>query len=346
MRRVLSTLGVSLAALTLAAEASAVLPMDGGINPDGDSVEVSADHAEKVEEKTETPGKTETDTKTITETKEKVVPSTSDGSSGKSAAIPTTGEQASSSGGGSAPKAVPLTAAQKAVITNNTWREDSFGTPIFGGCGDSDFQGVAAACEEPEEAAPAAPAVAPAAQTRTDTTTRTVTTTRQRPPRVRVSRDEVRKKAVDKITPTAPELGASPCLASSNGCTGTVGVPVWLWAENGGELPSDTASATAGPYTVRATGKVKQVKWSLGDGQETVCTGAGTVFNPDTHGWSAPDCGFETGWKKAGNYTLTATYVWEVSWSGDVNGSTTRELSASEDITVREIQSVVDGHES
>lgn len=161
-----------------------------------------------------------------------------------------------------------------------------------------------------------------------------------------VTREEVFEKAVDKISLTPPQLGASPCLSDPSSCTGTVGVPVWLWVENGGELPSESAEAEAGPFSVKAEATVSRVKWSLGDGQSTVCEDAGTVFNADAHGWSAPDCGFETGWKKAGTYTLTATYEWDISWSGDVNGSTTRELSSSQDVTVREIQTVVDAHQA
>lgn len=159
-----------------------------------------------------------------------------------------------------------------------------------------------------------------------------------------VTREEVFEKAVDQIRLTPPTIGASPCLAAPDGCMGTVGVPVWLWVEDGGELPSESAQASAGPFSVRAEATVSRVEWSLGDGQSTVCTNAGTVFDPDVHGWSAPDCGFETGWEKAGTYTLTATYLWDISWSGDVNGSVTREMSSSQDVTVREIQAVVDSH--
>lgn len=159
-----------------------------------------------------------------------------------------------------------------------------------------------------------------------------------------VTREEVFEKAVDKIQLTPPTIGASPCLAAADGCMGTVGVPVWLWVEDGGELPSESAQASAGPFSVRAEATVSRVEWSLGDGQSTICTNAGTVFDPDVHGWSAPDCGFETGWEKAGTYTMTATYLWDISWSGDVNGSTTREMSSSQDVTVREIQAVVDSH--
>lgn len=162
------------------------------------------------------------------------------------------------------------------------------------------------------------------------------------PARPRVTAEDVRERAVDRIAFTKPVIGTSPCLADAAACKGTVGVPVWLWVGDGnGALPSESASATAGPFTIKATAKVSKVKWSLGDGQSTVCSGTGTKYNEAAHGWSAPECGFEHGWKKAGTYTLTATYVWDVAWSGDQTGSATQTMSSTQQVTVGELQSVV-----
>ena len=162
------------------------------------------------------------------------------------------------------------------------------------------------------------------------------------PARPRVSVASVRQEAVDQIALTKPDLQASPCLSDADSCRGTVGVPVWLWVGEGdGGLPSESASATAGRFSIQATAKVSQVKWSLGDGQTTVCSGTGTKYDEAAHGWSAPECGFEHGWKKAGTYTLTATYVWDISWSGDQTGSATQLMSSTQQVTVGELQSVV-----
>lgn len=157
-----------------------------------------------------------------------------------------------------------------------------------------------------------------------------------------VTAEQVREIAVARLDLGRPDIGASPCLAPAGGCRGTAGVPVWLWVGDGsGALPSDTASATAGPYTIRATARVSKVKWSLGDGQSTVCTGPGRAYDAQRDGWSTPTCGFDHGWKRAGSHTLTATYVWEVSWSGADSGSFTQEMSSTQDVTVGELQSVV-----
>lgn len=161
------------------------------------------------------------------------------------------------------------------------------------------------------------------------------------PPASPVTLAMVRESAMDQITMGAPEIGASPCLASADPCRGTVGVPVWLWADDAAaSLPSESATATAGPYSITATAKVSKVKWSLGDGQSTTCQGTRTVFDPDVHGWSVPHCGFERGWNQAGTYTLTASYVWDISWSGDQTGSATQTMSSTQEVTVGELQSV------
>ena len=77
------------------------------------------------------------------------------------------------------------------------------------------------------------------------------------PPASPVTLAMVRESAMDQITMGAPEIGASPCLASADPCKGTVGVPVWLWADDAGaSLPSESATATAGPYSITATAKV------------------------------------------------------------------------------------------
>lgn len=153
--------------------------------------------------------------------------------------------------------------------------------------------------------------------------------------------DQVREVAIARINMGAPEVGASPCVSAADACRGTVGVPVWLWVGDGnGSLPSESATASAGPHTINATAKVSKVKWSLGDGQTTVCAGTGTAYDASRDGWSSPACGFETGWRKSGTYTLTATYVWDISWTGDDAGSTRQSLSSSEQVTVGELQAV------
>lgn len=160
------------------------------------------------------------------------------------------------------------------------------------------------------------------------------------PTRPQVSVATVRKRAVDKMTLSPPDVKASPCQ-STDACEATVGVPVWLWIGDGdGTMPTHSASATAGRYTIKATAKVSKVTWTLGDGQSTTCSGGGTKYDPDIHGWTTPTCGFANGWSTAGTYTLTATYHWDISWTGDQTGSATQTISATRQVTATELQSV------
>lgn len=162
----------------------------------------------------------------------------------------------------------------------------------------------------------------------------------QQQPQVTVA--QVRQRAIAQIRMNAPDIGASPCLATPGACRGTVGVPVWLWVGDGtGSLPSKSATASAGRFTITATAKVSKVKWSLGDGQTTICTGVGSKYDAQRDGWASPACGFDSGWTQAGSYTLTASYVWEISWTGDDTGSATQIQSSTEQVTVGELQSVV-----
>ncbi|MFF5324575.1 hypothetical protein ACFY2Y_12715 [Janibacter hoylei] len=54
----------------------------------------------------------------------------------------------------------------------------------------------------------------------------------------------MRESAIGQLQFGGPKIGASPCVTagSADACTGTVGVPVWLWVGDGsGALPSDSA---------------------------------------------------------------------------------------------------------
>lgn len=238
------------------------------------------------------------------------------------------------SGGGSAPKAAPLTAAQKAKIKYDNWREESFGHRIFGGCGDSDFPGVAAQCEEPETEPAAAPAQQASTRTITETETDTRTRTNTRRQRT-VSTREIVDRAKNKIDFDDPDIGSAPC--SDANCQGAVGVPVWLWTQ---DLPTQTASATAGGRSVRVKDEVTKVTWDLGDGTSVTCNGSGTSYDASM-GWkTSPDCGVPGGYKKAGTYTVTATFHHRITWSGDASGSETAETTSSETVRIGEYQGI------
>lgn len=287
---------------------------------------------------TDTKTSTSTNTTTSTTTRTRTKTRTTSNPMGQAVSGGSSSGQGSSGGGSApAPKAVPLTAAQKAAILNNNWREESLGDRNLGGCGDPDFPGVAAPCEEPEtEAAAAAPAQQASTRTTTETETDTNTRTRTNTRRQRtVSTREIVDRAKNKIDFDDPDIGSAPC--SDANCQGAVGVPVWLWTQ---DLPTQSASATAGGRTVRVKDEVTKVTWDLGDGTSVTCNGSGTSYD-SSMGWkTSPDCGVPGGYKKAGTYTVTATFHHRITWSGDASGSETAETTSSETIQIGEYQGV------
>lgn len=105
----------------------------------------------------------------------------------------------------------------------------------------------------------------------------------------------------------------------------TVGVPMWLWVDQGPTTYGpNAASATAGGVTVTATAKVSSIKWDLGDGSAPVtCNGPGTAYKAEYGMKESPDCGHlfrttSTG-KTGGKFHGTATSTWQVTWQ--VNGA-------------------------
>lgn len=143
-------------------------------------------------------------------------------------------------------------------------------------------------------------------------------------------------------------------LTSVNGL-GYVGVPVWLWIEDGvASTGPVSATASAGAARVTATGRLSAVEWSMGPaGADVLCTGPGTPWTGQPG--SSPDCGYtyeqrslpeRTGGE--GRWPVTATSVWTVMWTGvsgglPVSGDETVRVSAETTLGVGEIQVLVGG---
>ncbi|XXM93150.1 hypothetical protein WM457_02986 (plasmid) [Clavibacter nebraskensis] len=127
-----------------------------------------------------------------------------------------------------------------------------------------------------------------------------------------------------------------------------VGIPVWLWVNNPAPLSYGpyTETGTLGGTTVTATAKVSSVTWKSGDGQSVTC-GTGTPFNlaamKDQLAQDSPTCGFR--FQKtsgSGEFTVTATSHWTVTWTGGGTSGqiAVRDTSSSANVRVGELQSV------
>ncbi len=143
--------------------------------------------------------------------------------------------------------------------------------------------------------------------------------------------------AMDKLTIPPPEIGSAPCSSEQADCKGAVGLPVWLWTN---PWESQTATATAAPYSVTATATPVAVDWDMGDGGSVHCTSAGTPFEPSMGFTQSPDCGYEH-YVKKGDYTVTANMTVRVVFSGDYTATQDVTVTSASPVAIREYQAVI-----
>lgn len=144
------------------------------------------------------------------------------------------------------------------------------------------------------------------------------------------------------------DLGIAPEPREANSASlGAVGLPVWLWADSTSPSTTGPISSTASErgYTVSIEATLSDIEWDLGDGGKTISCGIGTRFDPATMDPTTPVvCGRQAGYQKQGEYTITATSHWEVSWSGiGESGTIDYDRTTSGTVRIGEIQVVVRG---
>ncbi|MGP4001709.1 ATP/GTP-binding protein [Streptomyces sp. 8N706] len=148
------------------------------------------------------------------------------------------------------------------------------------------------------------------------------------------------QRAVDSMTLNGPEIGITP----NPGKTGVVGMPVWMWNQQSPTTSGpNTASASAGGITVKATAKVSKVVWSMGDGSKVTCTKPGTPYKASYGKRMSPDCGHvyeeTSGSRPEGTFTVKATSTWEINWAGGGQSGQLTEIRESDvEIEVGEVQ--------
>jgi hypothetical protein len=147
------------------------------------------------------------------------------------------------------------------------------------------------------------------------------------------------------LKPTAPTLEVNPTVDS------VVNLPTWVWATDDSfvdirvraELNGNWAEVTAHPTGLKLS--------TNGPGEvNSTCTGGGT---PWTRGASDTDCSvtFRKSTASSGQYTISASIDWEVSWRG--SGGEAAALPpppaapiGNRAVTVDEVQTVVTGQPS
>lgn len=156
----------------------------------------------------------------------------------------------------------------------------------------------------------------------------------------------VARNAIARLQMRAIDIGIAPqTLESDPESLGVVGLPVWLWAETPEAATTGplTTSVTERGYSVSLAAELKHITWDLGDGSKPITCDTGEPFNPETMDVLTPvECGLQEGYQAEGEYTITATSVWEVNWQGiGQSGVIPFQLSTSGTVRVGEIQVVV-----
>jgi hypothetical protein len=126
-----------------------------------------------------------------------------------------------------------------------------------------------------------------------------------------------------------------------------VGVPIWMWAENPSPLnygPYEQVT-TLGAVEITATAQVTAVIWNMGDGSTVTCANPGTPFVAAFGAVDSPTCGYRYAQTSAsqpgGQYPVTATSQWQVTWEGGGESGVIPLTSTSTTaVQINEIQSV------
>jgi hypothetical protein len=143
------------------------------------------------------------------------------------------------------------------------------------------------------------------------------------------------EQAVRQLSFPTLSIYASP----PTGADQLVGLPTWLWLEEGDWHPI-TATAAVPGESITATATPNSVTWNLGDGNTIVCQGPGTPYTAvDPPDEASPTCGHTYVNSSAGQpgnaFTVTATVSWNVSWAGAGQVGTVPALNSTTTGTLR-----------
>lgn len=148
------------------------------------------------------------------------------------------------------------------------------------------------------------------------------------------------QQAVENLRLEGADIGIAPNPTG----VGVVGMPVWIWNRPAPTRTGPaTASASAGGVTVTATGKVRKVTYTMGDGATVVCTAPGTPYAAQYGKQMSPDCAHRytapSSTVTGGRYKVAATTTWDVEWAGaGQTGTITTTRDAATSVEIREVQ--------
>ena len=146
-------------------------------------------------------------------------------------------------------------------------------------------------------------------------------------------------QAVARLSVPAPSITISPHPSDNQWGVSAVGLPLWVWADDPGPV---TSTVTEQGINIVMQASRGTVTFDWGDGTSSVCNQMRprpANLDPLT---PSPDCGHT--YLRRGDYTITATAGWAVTWQAlGQSGTLPLSSSATSAIPVREFQSLVVG---
>ncbi|TDC83084.1 hypothetical protein E1193_09950 [Micromonospora sp. KC606] len=131
--------------------------------------------------------------------------------------------------------------------------------------------------------------------------------------------EELARRVLARLSLLPPRIAVAPRRDTG---PGLVGLPVWMWAEEGLNYfgPTITESEEDRGLRVELVARFDRIVWNMGNGVKVTCTGPGTAYDPKgPHaGKASPDCGYDSGYPKPSDepYLVSATTYWSVTWRG------------------------------
>ena len=149
---------------------------------------------------------------------------------------------------------------------------------------------------------------------------------------------EAARRAIASLTLTEPGLLLDPDPAANEWGATAVGFHTWFHAPDPGVLRT---SATADGLTIDITATPGILTVDTGDGRRQACRRTVPYRNPDGVNAPSPYCGHA--WEHTGEYTVTATRTWNVSWTaaGRSGTDTVTRPAGTRAVTVIELVSVL-----
>ena len=146
-------------------------------------------------------------------------------------------------------------------------------------------------------------------------------------------------QAAARLSVPAPAITISPHPSDNQWQVSAVGLPLWVWADDPGPV---TSTVTEQGINIVMQASRGTVTFDWGDGTSSVCNQMRprpTNLDPLT---PSPDCGHT--YLRRGDYTITATAGWAVTWQAlGQSGTLPLSTRATSAIPVREFQSLVVG---